>query len=92
MIDEGQTSPAAGVMLVDRTTDLTQVIIEISHTQGIKKDGRKLINLVLGYDVLKASFMIICSRLGTDSLPMKRNKKKAAFVKPQGKASQPSYG
>ncbi len=51
MIDEGQTSPVLDVMLVDRETDLTQVVIEITHTQGVKKDGRKLLSLMKDYDV-----------------------------------------
>lgn len=51
MIDEGQTSPVPDVMLVDRKTDLTQVIIEVTHTQGVKKDGRKLLSLMKEYEV-----------------------------------------
>jgi Uma2 family endonuclease len=51
MIDEGQTSSVPDVMLVDRETDLTQVIIEITHTQGVKKDGRKLLSLMKDYEV-----------------------------------------
>ena len=51
MIDEGQTSPVPDIMLVNRKTDLTQVIIEITHTQGVKKDSRKLVELIREYDV-----------------------------------------
>ncbi len=51
MIDEGQTSPVPDIMLVDPTSDLTQVIIEITHTQGVKKDIEKLKNLMKDYGV-----------------------------------------
>lgn len=51
MIDESQTSPVPDVMLVDTTTDLTKVIIEITHTQGVKKDLQKLISLMKDYEV-----------------------------------------
>ncbi len=51
MIDESQTSPVPDVMLVDTTTDLTKVIIEITHTQGVKKDLQKLIALMKDYEV-----------------------------------------
>lgn len=51
MIDESQTSPAPDVMLVDTETDLTQAIIEIAHTQGVKKDTQKLLGLMRDYDV-----------------------------------------
>jgi Uma2 family endonuclease len=51
MIDEGQTSPVPDVMLVDVDTDLTKAIIEITHTQGVKKDAEKLQTLMSDYDV-----------------------------------------
>jgi Uma2 family endonuclease len=51
MIDEGQTSPVPDVMLVDLASDLTKVIIEITHTQGVKKDAQKLRELMQLYDV-----------------------------------------
>ena len=51
MIDESETSPVPDVMLVDTETDLTHVIIEITHTQGVKKDIRKLNELMKDYDV-----------------------------------------
>ena len=51
MIDESQTSPVPDVMLVDMDTDLTKAIIEITHTQGVKKDARKLQELMADYDV-----------------------------------------
>ncbi|MFZ4633211.1 MAG: hypothetical protein ACOYNO_03285 [Saprospiraceae bacterium] len=51
MIDESQTSPAPDVMLIDPKTDLTKVIIEITHTQGVKKDIQKLLELMRDYEV-----------------------------------------
>ena len=51
MIDEGQTSPVPDVMLVDTDTDLKKTIIEITHTQGVKKDIQKLLALMNDYDV-----------------------------------------
>jgi hypothetical protein len=51
MIDESQTSPAPDLMLVDVQTDLTKAIIEITHTQSVKKDTQKVLNLMRDYDV-----------------------------------------
>lgn len=51
MIDESQTSPAPDVMLVHSETDLTKAIIEITHTQGVKKDAQKLQELMKVYDI-----------------------------------------
>lgn len=51
MIDESQTSPAPDVMLVHAQTDLTKAIIEITHTQGVKKDAQKLQELMQVYDI-----------------------------------------
>lgn len=51
MIDESQTSPAPDVMLVHTQTDLTKAIIEITHTQGVKKDAQKLQELMQVYDI-----------------------------------------
>ncbi len=51
MIDESQTSPVPDVMLVDVDTDLTKAIIEITHTQGVKKDAEKLQILMNDYDI-----------------------------------------
>lgn len=51
MIDESQTSPVPDVMLIDPKTDLTHVIIEITHTQGVKKDLHKLQTLMSDYEV-----------------------------------------
>lgn len=51
MIDESETSPVPDVMLVNHDTDLTEVIIEITHTQGVPKDIEKLKNLMQVYRV-----------------------------------------
>jgi hypothetical protein len=51
MIDESQTSPVPDILLVDTATDLTKVIIEITHTQGVKKDLQKLMTLMQDYEV-----------------------------------------
>ena len=51
MIDESQTSPVPDVMLVNHDTDLTEVIIEITHTQGVPRDIEKLKNLMRVYRV-----------------------------------------
>ncbi len=51
MIDESQTSPVPDVMLVNHDTDLTEVIIEITHTQGVPRDSEKLKNLLCTYRV-----------------------------------------
>lgn len=51
MIDESTTSPVPDVMLVNHDTDLTEVIIEITHTQGVPKDIEKLKNLMKVYRV-----------------------------------------
>jgi len=51
MIDESQTSPVPDVMLVDIASDLTKVIIEITHTQGLKKDLQKMQQLMQEYEV-----------------------------------------
>jgi hypothetical protein len=51
MVDESQTSPAPDVMLVDTKSDLTLAIIEITHTQGVKKDAQKLQELMQVYDI-----------------------------------------
>ncbi|AQG80325.1 hypothetical protein [Spirosoma montaniterrae] len=46
MLDEGQASPTPDVILFDNTTKTTPIIIEICHTEGLKKDIRKVIRLV----------------------------------------------
>ncbi|MGA0556066.1 hypothetical protein ACO2Q8_05405 [Larkinella sp. VNQ87] len=51
MIDESETSPVPDVMLVNHDTDLTEVIIEVTHTQGVPKDMEKLKNLMQVYRV-----------------------------------------
>ena len=51
MIDESETSPVPDVMLVNRENDLAQAIIEITHTQGFKKDVQKVRDLMQDYNV-----------------------------------------
>lgn len=56
MIDESETSrndgpPVPDAMLVNHDTDLTEVIIEITHTQGVPRDIEKLKNLMQVYRV-----------------------------------------
>jgi Uma2 family endonuclease len=51
MIDESETSPVPDVMLVNRENDLAEVIIEITHTQGFKKDAQKVKELMEEYGV-----------------------------------------
>ena len=51
MIDESETSPVPDVMLVNHDTDLTEVIIEVTHTQGVPRDIEKLKNLMKVYQV-----------------------------------------
>lgn len=51
MIDESQTSPVPDVMVVEPTSGLVKMIIEVTHTQGVKKDLKKLKDLMADYDV-----------------------------------------
>jgi hypothetical protein len=51
MIDQSQTSPVPDVLLADPDTELTAVLIEVTHTQGVKKDSQKLIELMTTYEV-----------------------------------------
>lgn len=51
MIDESETSPVPDIMLVNHDTDLTEVIIEITHSQGVLKDVKKPKNLMRIYRV-----------------------------------------
>lgn len=51
MIDASQTSPPPDIMLVDPETELTQTIIEITHSQGVKKDLQKIQTLMREYGV-----------------------------------------
>ena len=53
MIDESETSSVSDVMLVNRENDLAEVIIEITHTQGFKKDVQKVRELMEEYSVLE---------------------------------------
>ena len=51
MIDESTTSPVPNIMLVNHDSDLTEVIIEVAHTQGVPKDSEKLRKLMQVYRV-----------------------------------------
>lgn len=51
MIDQSQTSPVPDVLLANPDTELTAVLIEVTHTQGVKKDVQKLLELMTTYDV-----------------------------------------
>lgn len=51
MIDEGQTSPAPDILLYDHRHEKTMVLIEITHSSGVKKDTEKVIGLMKDYDV-----------------------------------------
>jgi hypothetical protein len=51
MIDQSQTSPVPDILLANPQTELTQVLVEITHTQGVKKDTIKLKELMTEYDV-----------------------------------------
>ena len=53
MIDESETSSVSDVMLVNRENDLAEVIIEITNTQGFKKDVQKVRELMKEYSVPK---------------------------------------
>ena len=51
MIDESETSPVPDEMLVNRENDLADVVIEITRTQGFKKDVQKVRELMEEYSV-----------------------------------------
>lgn len=51
MIDQSQTSPVPDVLVANPETELTAVLIEVTHTQGVKKDVQKLLDLMTTYDV-----------------------------------------
>lgn len=51
MIDESTASPVPDVMLVNQDSELTEVIIEVTHTQGVAKDIEKLKSLMRTYRV-----------------------------------------
>ena len=46
MLNEGEASPVPDVILVDSETSTIPIIIEICHSQGLKKDLQKVIGLV----------------------------------------------
>lgn len=46
MLDEGQTSPTPDIILYDNVLSTTPVIIEITHTDGVKKDLIKVRKLI----------------------------------------------
>jgi Uma2 family endonuclease len=46
MLDEGQTSPTPDIILYDNVLEETPVIIEITHTNGVKNDLKKLRSLM----------------------------------------------
>lgn len=50
MINQAETSPVPDVMLVNEQ-ELTEVIIEVNHTVGVKKDAEKLQTLMSDYEV-----------------------------------------
>ncbi len=51
MIDESQTSPAPDILLYDHKNEKTVVLIEVTHTVGVKKDSGKVQSLMNDYDV-----------------------------------------
>ncbi len=51
MIDEGQTSPAPDILLYDHKLEKTFLIIEVTHSTGVKKDTAKVLNLMKDYEV-----------------------------------------
>jgi Uma2 family endonuclease len=46
MLDEGQTSPTPDIILYDNVLSKTPVIVEITHTDGVKKDIYKICRLI----------------------------------------------
>ena len=51
MLDEGQASrndgpPATDLILSDNVSDQTQIVIEVCHTKGLKRDTNKVIRLI----------------------------------------------
>ncbi len=57
MIDESETSPVLDVMLVNRENDLAEVVIEITHTQGFKKDIQKVKELMEEYSCSRRLYL-----------------------------------
>ena len=51
MIDQSQTSPVPDVLIANPESELTVVLIEVTHTQGVKKEVQKLLNLMTTYEV-----------------------------------------
>ncbi len=51
MIAEGQTSPAPDILLYDHKLEKTIVLIEVTHSAGVKKDTAKVFSLLQDYDV-----------------------------------------
>lgn len=51
MIDEGQTSPAPDILLYDHKQEKTVLLIEVTHTAGVKKDCTKVETLMNDYEV-----------------------------------------
>lgn len=46
MLDESQTSPTPDIILYDNVLEETPVIIEITHTNGVKNDLQKVRQLI----------------------------------------------
>lgn len=46
MLDEGQTSPTPDIILLDNVLSLTPVIIEITHSTGVRGDSIKVQRLI----------------------------------------------
>jgi Uma2 family endonuclease len=48
MLNEGEPSPVPDLILYDNQTRTTPVVIEVCHTEGLRKDLRKVIGLIDG--------------------------------------------
>jgi hypothetical protein len=46
MLDEGQTSPTPDIVLLDNVLSLTPIIIEITHSTGVRGDSIKVQRLI----------------------------------------------
>ena len=46
MLDEAQTSPTPDIILIDNAAALTPVVIEITHTTGVRADMLKIQRLI----------------------------------------------
>lgn len=46
MLDDGQASPVPDLILYDNEARLTPIIIEICHSEGLRKDLKKVITLL----------------------------------------------